>query len=86
MKFPTIGGREDNDDLFAHTRMSFGDHIEELRMRMIRAILGFLVALVIGMFVGQPVVEFIKAPVKDQLVEFYDHRIETMRANVKDQL
>ena len=30
MKFPS-GGREDNDDLFAHTRMSFGDHIEELR-------------------------------------------------------
>ena len=29
--------REDAEDLFAHTRMSLGDHIEELRRHMIFA-------------------------------------------------
>ena len=62
MKLPI--GRGDDDDLFAHTRMSFGDHIEELRLRMIRAILGFLIAMVVGLFVGQPVMELIQAPVR----------------------
>jgi len=79
MTFPNLGnlgiGRGDDDDLFAHTRMSFGDHIEELRTRMIRAILGFLAALVIGLFLGQPVLEFIQKPVQDQLNAFYDERV-----------
>ena len=70
MPLSTMTNRADDEDLFAHTRMSFGDHIEELRMRMIRGILGFLVALVLGLVVGQPMVEFIEAPLKAQLVEF----------------
>ena len=59
--------------------MSFGDHIEELRLRMIRAILGFLVALVVGLFVGQPVMELIQAPVRAQLEKFYDARIARLQ-------
>ena len=85
MKIPGLG-REDDDDLFAHTRMSFGDHIEELRTRMIRAILGFLVAVVVGLFVGKPVLDFIQAPVRAQLVKFYDARIATEKEKVKAEL
>ena len=87
MTFPNLGnlgiGRGEDDDLFAHTRMSFGDHIEELRMRMIRAILGFLIALVLGLFLGQPVLEFIQAPVQRQLEQFYDARIAKIQENIK---
>ena len=83
MRLPTIG-RDNDDDLFAHTRMSFGDHIEELRLRMIRAILGFLVALVIGLFVGQPVLAFIQKPVQDQLSQFYDERIAREKKKLDD--
>jgi Tat protein translocase TatC len=85
MKFPNIGIGRDDEDLFAHTRMSFGDHIEELRIRMIRAILGFLIALVVGLFVGQPVLEFIQAPVQRQLEDFYDARIAAINAKIKQE-
>ncbi len=85
MRFP-IGGRENDDDLFAHTRMSFGDHIEELRLRLFRAILGFLVALVIGLCVGQPMLEIIQAPIRQQLLEFYNARITAMRQGVNADL
>jgi sec-independent protein translocase protein TatC len=71
--------REESDDLFSHTRMSFGDHIEELRLRLIRAILGFLVAMVIGLIVGKNVLDFIQAPVKSQLEDFYKERVEAQR-------
>jgi sec-independent protein translocase protein TatC len=77
-----LSGRADDEDLFAHTRMSFGDHIEELRMRMIRAILGFVVALVVGLFLGQPVLDFIQAPVQRQLTEFYDARVARQQAQL----
>ncbi len=32
----------DPDDMFADTRMSFGEHIEDLRTHLLRAIYGFL--------------------------------------------
>ena len=36
------------DDIFDQTRMSFGDHIEELRSRLLKAIYGLLFFLIIG--------------------------------------
>ena len=64
------------DDIFAHTKMSFWDHIEELRTHMWRAILGFLVCLCVGLAVGKPVTEFIARPVERELMNFYNRRIE----------
>jgi sec-independent protein translocase protein TatC len=69
----TAAGR-DPDDLGAHTRMSFGDHIEELRMRLLRALVGFLAAMGVGLFLGQPVLSFIQAPVQRELDRFYEER------------
>jgi sec-independent protein translocase protein TatC len=42
--------RDASEDLFADTRMSFGDHIEELRWHLFRAIIGTSLVLV-GVFV-----------------------------------
>jgi sec-independent protein translocase protein TatC len=64
----------DPDDFFAETRMSFGDHIEELRQHLWRAIYGFGVAVFLAFFIGHFVVDFITAPVSQQLREFYKRR------------
>jgi sec-independent protein translocase protein TatC len=71
---------KDPDDLFADTRMSFGDHIEELRSRLIRALLGFMIAFLIAFlpWVGKPVLNFITAPVEAQLAYFYNKRVQTV--------
>jgi sec-independent protein translocase protein TatC len=84
MRLPT--DREDADDLFSHTRMSFGDHIEELRLRMIRAILGFLVALVVGLFLGQPVLAFIQAPLQAELQRSYNERADKIRKKHEEEM
>jgi sec-independent protein translocase protein TatC len=69
------GDQDFADDLyFEHTKMSFWDHIEELRAHMWRAIMGFLVGLIVGLFVGKPMVGFIAAPVERALVEFHKER------------
>jgi sec-independent protein translocase protein TatC len=65
---------KDPDDFFAETRMSFGDHIEDLRTHLWRAILGFGVALFFSFFVGYYVTEWITAPVRSELRNFYKRR------------
>jgi sec-independent protein translocase protein TatC len=66
----------DPDDFFAETRMTFGDHIEDLRTHLWRAIAGFGLALFLSFFIGQYVVDWITAPVKQELHEFYKRRVE----------
>jgi sec-independent protein translocase protein TatC len=70
------GTPKDPEDFFADTRMTFGDHIEELRLHLWRAIAGFCIALFFSLFIGKYAVEFITAPVKEQLAEFHKRRVE----------
>jgi sec-independent protein translocase protein TatC len=62
------------DDLFAATRMPLGDHIEELRRHLLRALAGFAVAVVLGFSVSPEVLEFIKRPVENELAQFQERR------------
>jgi sec-independent protein translocase protein TatC len=68
------GTPPDPDDFFAETRMSFGDHIEELRTHLWRAIYGFGIAVFISFFFGHLIVAYITAPVKQELERFYERR------------
>ena len=76
------------DDVFAETRMSLGEHIEELRYRMIAALKWLLFFLVIGFFldaiggfvgnpklgIGKPMLKVITEPVESQTRDFYYRR------------
>jgi sec-independent protein translocase protein TatC len=77
---------KDPDDLFADTRMSFGDHIEELRFRLLRALVGFMIAFLLSFlpWVGKPVLNFINAPVEAQLAYFYARRVEAVAEKLKN--
>ena len=81
------------DDIFADTRMSFGDHIEELRKHLLRAIYGLLVVLLGGLAldfigeqignpnigVGRPMLRVIVDPAESQVRAFYARRNEQAR-------
>jgi len=82
------------DDIFADTRMSFGDHIEELRTRMFRALKWLMLFLVIGFIldgvgqtvgnprigVGKPMLKVITDPIESQVRDFYFRRTEKIAA------
>ncbi len=88
------------DDIFADTRMSFGDHIEELRVYLIRAVLGVVVVLLGGLAVdgigysagiksvgfARPLLDLITAPAEDQVKAFYLRRQEKARDLLPDQM
>lgn len=81
-----------SDDFFADTRMSFGDHLEELRTHLLRALKGLLFFVFIGfgldalgtmlewpwLGVGRPMMKVITAPVREKLKEFYDRRMQRL--------
>jgi sec-independent protein translocase protein TatC len=70
------GTPKDPEDFFADTRMTFGDHLEDLRLHLWRAAAGFGVAVFLSFFIGKAAVEFITAPVRQQLREFHTRRVE----------
>jgi len=51
------------------TTMSLGDHLEELRTRLISAIIGLVIAVVICLCFGKYIVVFIEKPFIDELGE-----------------
>ena len=56
-----------DDDLFTETSMSFGEHLEELRVCFIRSLISIALGTVVGFLFGAPVVEYIQIPVKRSL-------------------
>ncbi len=73
------GDQDAEEDIFKETRMSFGDHIEVLRLHLFRAIAGFLICMVASFAIGQPLLEYIQKPVKDALVEAYNRRLDKVK-------
>jgi sec-independent protein translocase protein TatC len=70
--------RPSDEDLFQSSTMTFGEHLEELRVCLIRAALGLSVAVLIGFFVARPVVHLIEEPLRRALGKYYTERaIET---------
>jgi sec-independent protein translocase protein TatC len=74
----------DPEDYFAETRMSFGDHIEELRTHLIRAIYGFVIGMAVALLFAKVVFHVITSPVQEQLMEFYQRRVEKVAKELKE--
>lgn len=60
-----------NEDLFSETTMSFGEHLEELRVCLTRALIGLVLGSLLGLLVGNYVVDLIQRPLLSALSEHY---------------
>lgn len=63
--------KKSDDDLFAETTMTFGEHLEELRVCLWKALVGLLFGTIIGFFLGDAVVDMIAHPLKVALKKYY---------------
>jgi sec-independent protein translocase protein TatC len=63
--------KKPDDDLFKDSVMTFGEHLEELRGCLWRAILGIVIGFVLGLFVAGPLVRFIQSPLEKALQRYY---------------
>jgi sec-independent protein translocase protein TatC len=62
-----------DDNLFESTKMTFGEHLDELRATLIKCVLAFVVGFGVALIpqVAGSVVEYVQAPLKEALTDYY---------------
>ncbi len=65
---------DDEDDLFKHTSMSFGEHLEELRSALFKAVIALVIGFAIGLAFGAYIVAWIQDPLKAALETYYQNQ------------
>lgn len=65
------------DDLFDDGSMSFGEHIEELRTHLLRAVWGVLIACAVTLIFADKVVEILTWPLEGKLEAWHKQRLDT---------
>lgn len=71
-----------NEDLFESTKMSFGDHLEELRVCLVKALLGLAIMTIVGLSIAKYVVRQIEQPLQRALTKFHRERVENELTNL----
>lgn len=82
----------DDEDLFEKTKMSFGDHLEELRGALGKSLLALALGFLLGMWWGGSVVDYVQIPLrasletlrKKQIAEEFAERVETLKSHGVD--
>lgn len=63
--------RKHDEDLFKDTTMTFGEHLEELRVCLFKAVAGLVLGTIVGLFIGDRVVHLIERPLGNALGNYY---------------
>src|SRR4029079_5408785 len=58
-------------DLFENSTMTFGEHLEELRVCLFRSVVGIALGCLIGFFVANWVVRFFQSPLERAMERYY---------------
>jgi len=75
-----------SEDLFAETTMTFGEHLEELRRCLFRAVLGLAIGFAIGLWLAKYAVPFIQSPLRNALSDYYQLQSEARITKNLEQL
>jgi sec-independent protein translocase protein TatC len=60
----------DEEAELEQTKMSFGEHLEELRRALFKSLLALFVGVIVGFFVGIPLVDYIQEPLRRALLDY----------------
>jgi Tat protein translocase TatC len=62
-------------------RMTFAEHLEDLRLHLLRALLGLIPGVLLGLLVGGPVVRYMREPARQAL---YDYHMRQLHEREKE--
>jgi len=60
-----------HDDLFEKSSMTFGEHLEELRVSLFRSVVGIAIGCLIGFIFANSVVRFFQSPLERAMENYY---------------
>jgi sec-independent protein translocase protein TatC len=63
--------RQYNEDLFESSKMTFGEHLDELRRALLKAVTALVIGVLIGLIFGQSLVAYIQTPLQKALRDHY---------------
>lgn len=63
-----------NEDLFEGSKMTFGEHLEELRVALFRSMIGIAIGVVIGFVFAEQVIDLIVSPLEIAIKDYYLER------------
>ncbi|MBX3419790.1 MAG: twin-arginine translocase subunit TatC [Pirellulaceae bacterium] len=66
--------RRSGEDLFEHSRMSFGEHLEELRKVLVRALIGLGIGSAVGLYFGNQIIGILLTPLNRSIEKFNQNR------------
>lgn len=72
-------------DPFDHTRMTLGEHLEELRSRLFKSAIVFVAVLVVAWFVRVPIAEVVIGPFRHAMVQLNEHLVEDYGRRVDEE-
>lgn len=78
--------RPSDEDLFQNTTMTFGEHLEELRGTLFRALAGLAIGVVIGFLVSDYVVRLIERPLVQGLTQYHQKKNEEKLVAFEEQV
>ncbi len=64
------------ENLFESSRMTFGEHLEELRKVLVRAVIGIALGCVVGFYYANQTVEFLTKPLTNAIGQFHVQQAE----------
>ncbi len=77
--------KQPNDDLFAESTMSFGEHLEELRTALGKAVAGVVIGFLIGLAIGEYIVTWVKSPLINALEGYMvEHAIDQVKRDYNE--
>lgn len=77
---------EHNEDLFENTKMTFGEHLEELRLALFKAIVALVGGFLVGLFVGPWIIAHVQEPLRSALTQHYAGLSEVRRQAMVKQM
>ncbi|MEZ6109257.1 MAG: twin-arginine translocase subunit TatC, partial [Pirellulaceae bacterium] len=69
-----------SEDLFEDTRMTFGEHLEELRKTLVKALIGLGIGVAIGLFFADEIVKYLQRPLDQAIRAFLKSQAEEQLA------
>ncbi len=66
--------RDYAEDLFESTKMTFGEHLDELRRALIKAIAALVVGFLVALLFAGSLVDYVQKPLRAELYNYYSNR------------